>query len=310
MARPCTICSHIRRAEIDRSLALQVCNVAEAARVYGLKVDAVHRHRKRHLPDFLPSLTAEASAPTMSRLHAEYQRLYSIALDELAKAQAGSLEYVDGTAETMRTYSASAISRAIDTARRTLGDLVSLASDAAPPDQAPSGIAHGELSKAMGDALARVVARTHTQAELNQSTDIVASPLVDNIELEPGAVHLSRDVVVLRADQHPVEHRPPLTPNIPLDAAIPSHSLPGIISRPSLAKTVHSDAASTTLDPIDMQPVAYVPHPRYPGSPGASKEERTAAGYPDIALTLDDLRSADPALIEQIIVTHQKLENT
>jgi hypothetical protein len=49
-----------------------------------------------------------------------------------------------------------------------------------------------------------------------------------------------------------------------------------------------------------MTVIASVPNPRYPGNAGASREERTAAGYPDIDITQEDIRSNQQVVAEAI----------
>ena len=117
MSRPCTVCSHWERSEIDRRLSLQVCNVAALAREYGLKKDAVHAHRRNHLPEFLPALQASQRAFTMDELTAEAKRLYDITLDNLAMAEAGTLRMVKradpGTGEEVAEAVFTELARAI-----------------------------------------------------------------------------------------------------------------------------------------------------------------------------------------------------
>lgn len=48
-ATQCTICAHPRRPEIDHSLANRVSEHRVAKR-FGVSRDAIHRHKKKHLP--------------------------------------------------------------------------------------------------------------------------------------------------------------------------------------------------------------------------------------------------------------------
>lgn len=48
-ATQCTICHHPRRPEIDHSLANRVSEYRVAKR-FGVSRDAIHRHKKKHLP--------------------------------------------------------------------------------------------------------------------------------------------------------------------------------------------------------------------------------------------------------------------
>lgn len=168
MGMPCTVCAHPNRSEIDQRLAVQVVNVKQLARSYGLGRDAVARHRAKHLPAFLPALASRAGALTLDQLNAEAQRLYLVALDALAKAEAGTLAHVgeDGTA----TYavSSTAVARLLREARASLDLLAKLAvaAPSAPVDPAPADSAlETQLDTRIAQALDRAIARRDPHIE-------------------------------------------------------------------------------------------------------------------------------------------------
>lgn len=139
MPTPCSVCTHNDRAEIDALLARQVINLSALGELKGLGRDALRNHREKHLPTFLPSLVATYDvAPSKQHLLAEVKRLYDIALDELAAAQAGITVEVkagpDGEERQVRRVSNAAVVRSLDVARRVLGDMGKLALDGPTPE--------------------------------------------------------------------------------------------------------------------------------------------------------------------------------
>lgn len=139
MPTPCSVCTHNDRAEIDALLARQVINLSALGELKGLGRDALRNHREKHLPTFLPSLVATYEvAPSKQHLLAEVKRLYDIALDELAAAQAGITVEVkagpDGEERQVRRVSNAAVVRSLDVARRVLGDMGKLALDGPTPE--------------------------------------------------------------------------------------------------------------------------------------------------------------------------------
>jgi hypothetical protein len=167
MSRVCTVCAHLERAEMDRRLSFQVCNVAALAREFGLKDDAVHAHRRNHLPAFLPALQAQADALTLSQVQAEAQRLYMITLDALARAEAGTLRMIKRTDPdtgqevevATNVVSHTSVARFIREARAGLDQLTRLAADTPDEQGRPSNEHDAELGEAIRAELKRVVAR-------------------------------------------------------------------------------------------------------------------------------------------------------
>jgi hypothetical protein len=90
---------------------------------------------------------------------------------------------------------------------------------------------------------------------------------------------------------------------------LPNH--PAILPNPQPPVQVHglSEQVATVVKqdaqsyehPGDQEVLMTIPNPRYPGSPASSAEERSAAGFPDIALTLSDLK-ARPDLLRTLLL--------
>ena len=53
MARPCTVCSHPKREEIDKGLVAGDVGLRKLAKLYGASVAAIWRHQQNHLPGTL-----------------------------------------------------------------------------------------------------------------------------------------------------------------------------------------------------------------------------------------------------------------
>jgi len=172
MPRVCTVCASLERAEIDRRLSFQVCNVAALAREFGLNKDAMHAHRKNHSPAFLSTLQAQADALALSQLQAESQRLYRVTLDALAQAEAALLRRVGTTdsdtceqrVEDVAPVSFMSVARMIREARAGLDQLVRFAADAPDLQGRRSKPADLELGDEIRKQLARVVARRAAKA--------------------------------------------------------------------------------------------------------------------------------------------------
>lgn len=280
MPAPCSVCAHMHRSEIDSALARQLCNLSELARIYGLGRDALRRHRSQHLPNFLPMLEGDADAPTMSKLHAEYQRLYAMALDDLARAQAGVLVDVGSDGHEHRVISNTAIARMHDNVRKVLGDLVRLAADAAPRDETPSGVASGELLA----RVQRAVERLNAQADRTDIAAIEAPAIPDISPMLQGPPVADEARQTAAPDERPggdvvVGGVPSPTP-MSLDAVM----------------ALKTDPAKKweNLDESLDDGAIWIPNPRWitvGGSPAASAEERAAAGYPDIRITAEDIKA-------------------
>ena len=304
--------------------------MAQVAREYGLGQQAVRKHRTKHLPDFLQALTSTVDAPVRGSLHAEYQRLYFSALDALAEAQAGTLTHIDKDLPEIRVVSNGAVNSAIREARKALDSLTRLAVDAVEGVE-PLTPGDSALTDRMTKALAQVMSRAlnaDSSNPLDVSEDAIPSTIpIDVVEyvevVDEGLVtspertsqhtetakRVAGDVIVGTGGGQ----KPP----IPLDAAIASETIPtdirGISPEVQRAMEASRRADGTTTPPPtkDQAPIFVIPNPRYPGNVAASSpEERRAAGYEDLPITLDDLRSASPDLLAQLVSIRQSPTTT
>jgi hypothetical protein len=262
--------------------------------------------------------SAKADLPKLGELHGEYLRLYASALDNLAAAQAGTLAHIDDHGREVRVVSHTGISRAVNEARKTLDSIVRLAADAAEVNERPSGITDIELSGRIAAALERTMARgaiaesvTATDASIGgPSTPDIEAAVIEDMEAEAiddmppselpgGLTHLT----------HPTPGSPVVGTGTPtrlqmsLDAAKAISSTPGIGQ--SARNAIQADEMTKQLPQHDDTVVLTLPNPRYPGSPAASAEERRTAGYPDLEITLSDLRSNKDE-VARIIAEHRR----
>ena len=82
MARVCTVCSHARRAAIERELAAAK-SVRGTARKYNLSASALQRHARSCAREAIASASGEREADLGSRLLAEIQDLHRRTLEML-----------------------------------------------------------------------------------------------------------------------------------------------------------------------------------------------------------------------------------
>lgn len=314
MPRPCTVCAHLDRADIDRRLAFQVCNVSALAREYGLKRDAVVAHRANHLPEFLPAFQAAAGALTLDALQAEAQRLYVTTLDALALAEAGVMERMPHWNEETKEWeekpgrkvSITGVARMIREARAGLDQLTRLAADRGTPEGRPSSGADAELGAAIRTQLERVVSRAATVRE--QAAIEEGDALPDVIEVQSNAT--SRTLVPHDAASAPGGGSRAAGGAaggvvIPLDSAnapeTPEESQENTdvpllnpeqvrIAAASIGVTEESFLAS-----IRQARTQYVRHPEWEGNPAASEEERRAEGFGAIPVK-DNRINPDPTI--------------
>lgn len=86
MPRPCTICSHARRAEIDAALvAGQTPNTALSA-LFGVTESAIRRHAREHLPAALTKAQEAQEVAQADDLLAQVRRLQTVTMNILAHA--------------------------------------------------------------------------------------------------------------------------------------------------------------------------------------------------------------------------------
>lgn len=299
MPRPCTICSHLERANIDRRLCFQVVNVAQLAREYGVKPDAMHAHRRNHLPEFLPAFQAQAGALTLTQLQAEAQRLYLVTLDALAMAEAGVLERVkitdpdtgEETYEHRPVVSITGVARMIREARAGLGQLAALAGDRGDDEGRPSTGADAELGAAIRTQLARVVARQSVAALRvgeepigeDEALDLTSPRTLTHPDVEgedpPGGSERAAGGAAWGVGK-------PLDTDAPTETPDPSAENMDV---PSLnPEQLRIAAASIGITPesflasIRQARPQLVRHPEWEGNPAASEEERKAEGFGSI----------------------------
>lgn len=183
MPKPCSVCAHIRRAEIDGKLAQQVVNLSAIGRDYGLKRDALRAHRAKHIPSFLPMLIGRAAVPDVDQLQAEAERLYAVSLDALARAEAGVLVQIDDDGTEVRKVSSTAIARAIREARGSLDLLVKLSTAGASAANGAGQAGDAALGARIEQALSKVMQRAALPT--GEADDVIDVEVVADAEGAP-----------------------------------------------------------------------------------------------------------------------------
>lgn len=278
MPTPCSVCTHNDRAEIDALLARQVINLSALGELKGLGRDALRNHREKHLPTFLPSLVATYDvAPSKQHLLAEVKRLYDIALDELAAAQAGitveSKADKDGNTHEVRRVSNAAVVRSLDVARRVLGDMGKLALDG-PTPEAGKEATDVALSVRITAALDRADQR-QLEGPVSEAQVIEA----DGFEVEAGQeaapARASAAGGVGGSTPGPGAGSgpgPASTGVGPISTATPAQTLSPLIQSSTEA------AGQATQEPAGNTEDRWAKY-RWDGNPAASDEEKRAAGH-------------------------------
>lgn len=313
MPKPCSVCVRLDRGEIDRRLSFQVINMSQLARELGLSRDALYAHRKAHLPTFLPAFQASAEALTLGTLQAEMQRLHSVTLDALARAEAGTLvrnvhgePVYDAAGDVQREVSTSEVARMIREARQNLGLLTKLSADAASTNDRPAGVANGELDARLTTALERVVARSTQRIQADTTVDGDAGEMIE--EVHPAILARITDHAATHPGDHvgqqPGAHSPPSLPQFS-DTPNPS-SEPSSDSREFTIEGTCADCGGTGMNPGHLTCRSchglggkLVKHPHWHGSPAATPEERRAEGYEDIPVQ-ENTAPSDAMLQEQV----------
>lgn len=302
MPYACKVCADLRRAEIDLALAAPDANRAAIARTFGLNRNTLAAHAKAHLPAHLREVRrlygASVDLPALGELHGEYLRLYGAALDALAQAEAGTLRTLSDGSTQHDAPSVTSRVRAIRESRAILDSIVRLAGDAADETERPMGLAQGEMT-------ARVLAQVErlNAKRVDPPHDAHAESYELHGDAEEGDLPAGRPGGTTAAGAGP-------TPGGVSTGTAPSSPPPMSLDRDmafpntralseATARMVELDARSTQLDQEDDEVILRLPNPAYTGSAAASYEERIAAGFEDIELTADDLRSI-PGLAELI----------
>lgn len=86
MARPCTICTHEKRAEIDQALVTGT-SYRNVSVQYGISVGAIQRHKKDHIVDDLANSPRAQTIARSDNLLDQLQALKDKALDILETAE-------------------------------------------------------------------------------------------------------------------------------------------------------------------------------------------------------------------------------
>lgn len=297
MPQPCQVCVHVDRANIDRALAQHRVNVAALARDLGLNAKAMHRHRERHIPSFLPVFSARAQTRTLEELEAEAERLHVAALDALALAEAGTLEWVqERNKETgemewaqVRRISHTAIARSIREARACLTQLTSLAGDRPDERGRPTNASDRALSEDIRHALTEVMERSRRSTEERHTAlDASGVDVVDAEVVSDGAatqaVQRTRG---LGAGRPGASDPTPLPPRQAdgTETTQTEHTFGNLDLSPEQIKTAAASIGlteETFLAGLRAKRQVQVVHPEWTGNPAASREERSAAGYADI----------------------------
>lgn len=88
MPRPCTICSHARRAEIDAALVAGQAPNTTIAALFGVTESAIRRHAREHLPAALTKAQEAQEVAQADDLLGQVQNLQSRTLAILKTAEA------------------------------------------------------------------------------------------------------------------------------------------------------------------------------------------------------------------------------
>lgn len=281
MPTPCSVCRSPHRSEIDQLLMRQVVNVSALGREYDLGTDALRRHRSNHLPTFLPALDLQAEAPSKQHLHAETQRLYAIALDALADAQAGVLVEALPDGSEVRRVSMSAVSRSIDTARKVLGDMGRLALDGAPSKDATPP-ADAQLSARITAALDRLDTRALPPASRPAEGVGVGTPGPGRAASPPAASTMEGPVFAAEPSKvHPDQIG---GDSREIADRVSTFSAEGIIDVEGEEATLPAHVKATLdqaqpCDCLEGDPCDQWAKYRWAGNPAASLDERRAAGH-------------------------------
>lgn len=279
MPRPCGVCSHKKRAEIDERLSLQVVNVAALAEEYGLGKDSVYRHRDKHLPAFLRAFAGVQAPRAVGELAAEAERLYLVTLDALAAAESGTLRAVEadrkGRSTQRRQVSLSQVARLIREARAGL-DLIAKLSAASGTSTQHDGAKDAALDARIAKAMDAVVERAALREGTTHTTH-------DVIDAEVLAEEGGQGFEGARAEPVGGTH---------------GGTWSGQTGAPSRAGVGVPDSDKAPENPRDA--LALIPDnrrermPVWEGNPAASEDERRASGFGQLPIrTPDDDHPSD-----------------
>jgi len=131
MFRPCIVCSHAQRFEIDWRLSHRVISVTQIAREYGVSRDSLRSHRADHLPACMARFQAWADTGKLIGKRRRVCELATNALGALAEAEGRALTAHTNPGPAAPAVSMTTIARKVREGRAGLDQLARLAADAA-----------------------------------------------------------------------------------------------------------------------------------------------------------------------------------
>ena len=156
MYRPCAVCAHARRFEIDWRLARPVVNVTQIAEEFGVSRYSVQSHRERHLTACLPTFQSWQATGKLTGRRRQLCELAANALGALAQAEHGALTAYTSDGGAASASSMPAIARKIREARAHLDQLACLAADAIADEERPQDLLDTAFTERLNQAWARI----------------------------------------------------------------------------------------------------------------------------------------------------------
>jgi len=117
MPRPCSICTHEKRDEIDRSLIEGVA-LRNIAKQYGVSHDALHRHKKNHLSKEVQKTAKKQAAKREKKAVTLLERLV-----ELQKEARNILDTAKGSSPNVALSAIRELSRLLELEAKLVGEL-------------------------------------------------------------------------------------------------------------------------------------------------------------------------------------------
>lgn len=113
MPQACKVCANPKRSQIDQALATGDGSERNIAQRFGVPYQSVHRHKAKHLPSLLVSLSSRVQAFEHDEILGQVVGLYERSLELLAQAESRLM--IDH-----RPSALSAATRSIREARQTV----------------------------------------------------------------------------------------------------------------------------------------------------------------------------------------------
>ncbi len=122
MARPCTICTHPNRREIDRLLVTGASTYRNIAKQFGVSISALTRHKDNHIPKLVQAAQEVAGVQAATQgdeLLTELEALRKRTMEILFKAEkAGelrtALQAIREARETLKTQADLSLTREME----------------------------------------------------------------------------------------------------------------------------------------------------------------------------------------------------